>query len=213
LFTMPKKARKVKKMSVPKPLSVMLEPVDSNPTFNRTFRFTASGGANNLIISRGDLLNLLQIATASGTGAAGARLINCIELRWIRVRPGVSSAVAITTVSLTWLGQYAKSKTETLSVMGSSNVPELLTKPPKNSVAGFWAVSGIDETENVFSMDLTVGTVVDVNVSFVLQNFIATPLNPVATTSTKTVTSGVVYCAALDGTSTNIFTPLGALQW
>jgi hypothetical protein len=210
---MPKKARKVLRQRVPMPLISMLQPVDANPTFNRTFRFASSAAANNLIVSRGDLFSLLQMCLVTGTGTNGARVIGAVELRWIRVRPGISSTTAPFNTTLTWLGQYAKPKVETISTMGPSMVPELLTKPPKNSVAGFWAISGIDESENVFSIDTQAGTVLDVNLSFVIQNFVSTPINPVISTSTKSVTAGIVYTAALDGTSTNVFSPIGALQW
>jgi hypothetical protein len=207
------KKKRVKKAKVSIPPSLTLAPVDANPTFNRTFRFVASTATNNLVVSRGDLLNLLQMCLVTGTGTTGARVINSIKLRWLSIRPGLSYTTAFNTVALTWLGQYAKAKVETVSIMGSAASPELLTKPPKDSVAGFWAISGVDEAENVFSLDVTAGTVIDVNVSFVLQNFITLGLNPIVTTSTKAVTLGVMYVAAVDGTVSNVFTPVGALQW
>jgi hypothetical protein len=195
----------------------LIPQVDFNPTFNQTFRFYCSATTNNLIISRGDLLNLLVMACSTGTaGTSGSRLMFATKVNWIHVYvppvpPNSSSVVTIST--LTWEGEYGKHKVVGSTALGAAMPSEYRTKPPRDTEAGFFSLSGSDEAQPLFNMDVVVNTLVDINLSFTLQNLVDNSSGQTIVTSTKTVAQGVIYCSALDGTSTNVFTPIGRNQW
>jgi hypothetical protein len=186
--------------------------VDTNPTFNQTFRFVASGTTGNLVVSRQDILALLQVSYASTTGY---RLINSAVINWLDIYlpPPATTTPAYQIFSMTWLGAYAKAKVLQLTSLGTAAISHLRTRPPKNSVASFWSISGTDESEPLFSMDVTANVVIDVNLSYTLQNFVDYNAAAVSSTSSKTLTTGVLYGAALDGVASNVMTPLGRLQF
>jgi hypothetical protein len=182
--------------------------LDSNPTFNRTFRFQAGASTNNLIVSRGDMLNLMQLAITTGSGG---RIIGAIKINWVElsVPPAATSASA----SMTWLSAFGKPKVVSVTSLGSAEIMRLRTRPPEHTTASFYSITGSSESEPLIGLDVPSLTLFDVNVSFTFQNYIDNAAAPVVTTSTKTLTTGIIYCAALDGVSTNVLSPLGMAQF
>jgi hypothetical protein len=182
--------------------------LDSNPTFNRTFRFQAGASTNNLIVSRGDMLNLMQLAITTGSGG---RIIGAIKINWVElsVPPAATSASA----SMTWLSAFGKPKVVSVTSLGTAEIMRLRTRPSEHTTASFWSITGSSESEPLIGYDVPSLTLIDVNVSFTFQIYLDIAAAPVVTTSTKTLTAGIIYCAALDGVSTNVFSPLGMAQF
>jgi hypothetical protein len=207
------KKQKSRKIAVPRGPGV-LPMVEFNPTNNRTFRYFANAAANNLIVSRGDLLNTLVMACSTGTaGTTGARLMFAVKVNWIHVFVSPNSNVLPQQTNLTWEGMYGKAKVIGTTTLGISNTSEFHAIPPRNTEAGFYSLTGSQESQPLFNMDLSASTVVDINLSFTLQNLVDNSTGATIVSSTKTVAQGYVYCSALDGTATNVLTPLGMLQW
>jgi hypothetical protein len=185
---------------------------DSNPTFNQTFRYSASGVANNLIVSRGDILGILQCANGSGTAQPMSRLMNGVKVNWVDVYLLPNGGTSPTQTTFTWQSAFGKNRVYSLIAVGSANIPHFRAVPPRNSTASFWSITGSNESEPLFNMDTVTGVIIDINVSFTLQNFVDVTTNPVVTNSSKTVVGGIVYGFALDGIVTNILVPVGRLQ-
>jgi hypothetical protein len=108
---------------------------------------------------------------------------------------------------------YGKHTVVSAMTLGTSIPSEFYTKPPRDSEAGFYSLSGSQETQPLFNMDIPQYTVLDINLSFTLQNLIDNSSGATITSSTKTVGQGIIYTAALDGTSTNVMVPVGRQQW
>lgn len=210
------KSRRMKKSKV-QPIvrgPGVLPMIDANPTYNQTFRYYASTTSNNLIFSRADILNVLQMALSTGTSStSGARIFFAAKVNWIRVYVSPSSTSTPETCNLTWEGMYGKHTVVSATTLGVSTASEFLTKPPRDSEAGFYSLSGSQETQPLFNMDISQYSVLDINLSFTLQNLIDNSSGATITSSTKTVGQGIIYTAALDGTSTNVMVPVGRQQW
>jgi hypothetical protein len=202
--------------AIERPFSKVVNPggslpmVESTPTFNQTLRYVASANANNLTFSRADLLGVFQMAVSSSTGY---RLLNSVKINWIDLYlPPVSGGSQ--SISFAWLSEYAKSKVIVLSTMGTAEIAYTRIRPPVDTTAPFFSITGSGEVDPLFSIDVLTSMVLDINLSFTYQNFVATAIaGNFLNTSTKTLTAGAIYTAALDGTSTNIMVPAGRLQF
>jgi hypothetical protein len=191
-------------------LSGSLPMVETTPTFNQTLRYAATANANNLTFSRADLLGIFQMAVSSSTGY---RLLNSVKINWIDLYiPPLAGASQ--SVSFAWLSEYAKSKVINLATLGTAEIGYVRIRPPVDTTAPFFSITGSGETDPLFSCDVISNMILDINLSFTYQNFIATAVaGNFLNTSTKTLTAGAIYTAALDGTSTNIMVPFGRLQF
>jgi len=195
--------------AIPRELSA-IPPVDAAPLQNRIFRFYASNNAIDLIVSRGDVLSLLQMATTTGLGGTMARMIQSIRINSVEIWVPPQAATAF--LNMTWLSQLGRSKTVTETAIGTALPGHLYSRPPKDSLASFYSISGVNETEPLLGMDIPKGAIIDVNVSYAIQNYISQLTAPVLSSSVATVTAGVVYGFSFDGTSTNVLNPVGILQ-
>jgi hypothetical protein len=182
--------------------------LDTNPTFNRTFRFYAGSSTNNLIVSRGDVLNLLQSAISTGSGG---RIMGSAKVNWIEL--SVPPNGVAQTLSMTWLSALGKPKVVNLTTLGTAEVARLRTRPSEHTTASFYSITGSSESEPLVGLDIPANAILDVNISFTFNNYINNATVPVVTTSTKTLVPSIMYCAAFDGVSTNVLIPLGILQF
>jgi hypothetical protein len=135
-----------------------------------------------------------------------------VKVNWLHVY-SPPSAGALTNCTLTWEGEYGKHKVVGSTAIGASSPAEFRTRPPRDTEAGFYSLSGSDESQPLFNMDIPEYTIIDINLSYTLQNLVDNSSGATIVSSTKTVAQGVIYCAALDGTSTNILVPIGRNQW
>jgi hypothetical protein len=122
-------------------------------------------------------------------------------------------AAGTNTFSLTWASQLGCPRTMNLSTMGTASIGYLNSRPPVDSLAAFWSITGSNESELLFNCDTPAAAVFDIHVTYMLQNFVTATVAPVITSSTVALTTGVVYVAAADGTTTNALVPDGWLQF
>lgn len=153
-------------------------------------------------VNRQGILNLLAMAVSS---TELVRLANAVRVKSIEVwnlsASGSSSANvnAVGEISVQWESQYSPS----MIVSDSGTVfrpAHIRTKPPKDSLASYWSLSGSNESETLFKMVLPQQCIFDVIFDFVLQNNYLNSDAPVGIT--PSVTSpilGTVYLCALDG--------------
>ncbi len=137
----------------------------SQPIFSRKLRFQADGTvtANQaFVIARSNILNLML--AYSGAGATTyARLNQAVKVEHVSVW-GIGTT-SNSTVSLEWLGPYIVR--HEISDTGNALRPAHIScSPPKDSFASLWSSGGNNETDQLFSVSLNPGDVIDVVFSY-----------------------------------------------
>jgi hypothetical protein len=158
-------------------------------------------------------LNLLQLAVVTGgvgTGQ-GARIIRALKINSIEFFVPPLESAALQQLNFTWQSQFGAPKTYTITSVGTAILGHQKLRPPPMSGASFWSISGVNESEPLFTMDVPMSTIVDLQCSWVMQNPVSTSITPVVTGTAHSVTEGLIYVAALDGVSTNELAPGGWL--
>jgi len=170
--------------------------IETTFSVGKTLRFTATAATSGSAFSRAALLDLLVMAE---TTTAAGRIFDAVKVRRIRIwgnAPG-AGAVAARTSGVQWLSTYSPAKVVSDSGSGATYGARISTKPPAQSLAGFWSLTGVNESDTLFVLQLNVGDVVDIDFSFRLQNNIFGTDIPAAITVVA-ATVGTVYCMALD---------------
>lgn len=137
---------------------------DATIKATHTFRMRNIGGSTNQQLTRGNLLNLIRVATST---TQAARIISGIKINWIKLYS--FEAVASTIISLEWTSFNGPSVVK--SSEGNAFHPaHVSTSPPALSRAALWSITGTDETEVLAIIAGTGAMTTDINVSFILQN-------------------------------------------
>jgi hypothetical protein len=161
----------------------------------KTVRFTATS-ALTFSVLRASLLDLFVMAE---TAVSAGRIFEAVKVRRVRIwgnAPG-AGAVATRTSGVQWQSTYSPSKVVSDSGSGATYGARISTKPPAMSLAGFWSLTGVNETDALFVLQLNQGDVVDLDLTFRVQNNIFGTDVPAAVTVIG-ATVGTVYCLALD---------------
>jgi hypothetical protein len=162
------------------------------------FRFIDSTGGS-YTITRASLLNLIVTATSATTTV---RLLEAVRL--IKIRSwGSPSGATIETNSIEWLGENSPSTLISDSSMGVRPA-HISTCPPPSSFNQWWSMSGSLETDDLFVVTTSVGTVLDITVEIRLVESEAPTAGPVPAGATI----GKVYGVPLDGLGGNLI-PVG----
>jgi len=173
-------------------------------TVNHTFRFQANAGTS-LFINRGNLLNSLVMGFG---GTTQYRIINAIKVNsvqiWSVAAVSIGNSVQPTPaqISFEWLSTYGPSRILSDMALGATTCARIFTRPAPNSLASFWSLRATNESDTLFSVSATQNSVLDLNVTYVLQD--DTVASSVTTTASST--TGVQYYTYLDG-------PRGGAVW
>lgn len=170
-------------------------PMEFEATFKsfKRLRF-AAGSSGTITITRANLLDLMVLA--SGTTTA-YRLFDAVKLNGIQIWGPVDTAEgAYETVSVQWLSTYAPAIVESASGIGTAFGPRLSTRPPAKSLAGFWSLTGISESD-VLCVISGANSIIDLLLEFRIQNNLFAETAPASVTVTS-ATVGTVYCTYLD---------------
>jgi hypothetical protein len=166
----------------------------SNVIFKHKFRFQ-SFAAVTFTTLRSDLLGLLAMNLTSGT--SNASIIAGVKLNRVEMFAVGGSSVAApftpAVVSVEWLSNYGPSSE--ISDTGNAMTPaKVVSSPPRNSLASFWSLTGINPTETLFTMVCPINCVVDVWVDLVLEDGESSLLY----TTIAAGTAGQLYAGLLD---------------
>jgi hypothetical protein len=168
--------------------------------FKHKFRFQCmtSSFSSPVTISRANLLSLLSMNTSGGT--TNYRIITGIKLNRIEIFGTANvSGFSSSTVSVEWLSNLGPS-TLTSDSSGSPAYPaHMVTTPPPQSLSSFWSLSGINETENLFTIVAPTLSIIDVWCDVVLMN----GETPHTVPSSNSGTLGTLYLLALDSSGGN----------
>ncbi len=178
--------------------SVIPHPTQFNSTvrFTRKARFVCGTSSSTLNLTRAMLLNHLVVAKTTTTATrllSGIRLAH-IQIWYFPTGNAASEQYVPNTVSVEWTSTYGPSvivSDTSLSIEPAS----ILTKPPKDSLASFWSLTGTNESDVLAILTLLARTVIDITYECVLQN----GETPVGLSPTTVMTAGAVYMSYLDG--------------
>lgn len=173
----------------------------------KVLRFQANAAFSGVVFTAVQLQDLLCMATTTTTAS---RLAASMKIKKICLWGPMSSTLAPVTVSLeyasdTSAGFGTPNKLMSDTSMGTSHPAYVCGAPPKNSLPDMWH-SRISAS-NLFTISGPVNTVIDVHLTYVLQN----GETPVAVTSAVVgATVGTVYCRGLDAlaSAATVFPPL-----
>jgi len=178
----------------------------SPPAFEATigtshrFRFTCAAGNGGAVVTRKNLLNLLQLATSAVTTV---RLLQAVRLRSVEVWTNpVALGSAPTTCSIEWVGENAPSVVESDISLGVRPA-HVRSSPPQLSSSQWWSISGQQETDQLFILSLPANSIVDViaDIRFVESEA------PTAGDIPAGASLGQLYGNYLDGIAGSTLTP------
>jgi hypothetical protein len=153
-------------------------------------------------VTRGNMLNMLIMNTGGST--TNYRILNAIRLKSISVWSAETTSGSVSTIDVEWLSNYGPS-TVVSDTSVSLIMPAYITSsPPKDSLAQFWSLSGINESESLYLLSAPVGSVIDITYEAILFN----GETPVAVTTTNAGVLGTVYETNLLGPTSNTGVPV-----
>ncbi len=176
----------------------------STPQLRHVFRFTAST-AGTYTITKGNLLNLLQVATGA---SASTRLIYALKLGSVECWAPTNSSFSSQTVAVEWNGsEYSPS-----SILSDTSMnlrpAHVFGKPPKNSSISLWISTLSDGAIPFFSITVPQYAVIDVRVTCMLYD----DETPTAGDSPSMATTGKLYYNYLDGRTSGKLVPTGGVS-
>jgi hypothetical protein len=160
-----------------------------------SYRYVSTGQLFQTKFTRGSLLNLLGMAYSS---TQLYRVIGSIRLRRIHIWTTTASTGTATDSYFQWNGAYSKPTTSTSTTMGVSGIAYQTHVPPKKSLASDWSVAGSNESEVLFSMTYNSGDVIQLDVTYMLQNSITNTYTESSITTSTALAVGYIYSVALD---------------
>jgi hypothetical protein len=147
-------------------------------------------------ITRANLLSTLIVCTANSTASAFYRIAEGVKVNRIEAFSPPTTATSFVRVFVEWLSNLGPSTM--YSSLGDTSQPaKIITSPPRNSLAGFWSITGANESESLFSLGCPGNTIIDVFYDIILQNAEAST----QVTCSTTGSIGQLYATALNGPS------------
>jgi hypothetical protein len=191
-----------------KALAVSLPPrIQLSPAVSHTYRFRSTSASATLVTVASMLGALGGLCTAVnskiGTWASSLKIIK------VTVWPSGSTS-GVTNATLSWyLGESAQVPDEAWDEAipeGITATKALVFTPPPKSLCGFW-IDSSDSAANLFAIQTSIGSVVDLQVAYRLVN-VQSGLQITVVTGVL----GTVYYLALDGPTSNTYVPIGLLS-
>ncbi len=180
-------------------------PRNQVPTLRHVIQFTSTSGSI-AIVTAADLAGACggMCTVSNSTFISWA---SSVRIHSVKVWPGGNSPLSTnTTAELNWNASSANAfqKDELKVQVLPSGIQEtncVVFKPPAKSLASDWFAT--NQAQNVFSLQCSIGSVIELDISFTLTSTFAGPAVTVGT-----ATLGAVYYLALDGPATNKFPPV-----
>jgi len=137
--------------------------LNSNIILSHKYRFKSTAAFNGTIT---DSLLFGVVGAISATNIAAYSIAQSVKLNSVEMWAPVSAQGAEVDLSLEWPNQGQNPAKEITDSSNSvSRVAHIKTRPPKQSLAGFWT-TGTGNT--LFLLNIPIGTIIDVEISMVL---------------------------------------------
>lgn len=204
---MPNRGNSKPKSSGRRPRRPVSSAISHPPQFQATKRFSeksryVAASATTSTITRGMLLNHYVVNTAGTT--TQYRLLSAIRIKSISIWASTGTLGQTVTASVEWLSANGPSVIHSDTSVGTAEPLHVRTRPPTNSLASFWSLTGSGESDALFYITTPANAVVDVEFEEVLQNGEA----PVNTVTTNAGVVGTVYMLYLGGATSTVFAPV-----
>jgi hypothetical protein len=186
-----------------------LPQLTASPIFNLTFRFYMQPAVAPVHISRAAMLNRLVMgssAIAAYRIFSGAK-INKVDMLGY-VNPATIPSTTPATVQLQWISEEGCPKLITDTSVSLTVPPTISSRPPVRSLASFWSLTGTNEADELFTFSSSFGGVMDINLSFILQDSVLGEFSPVVLVVTGAV-AGTIGAPALDHGASATTVPVG----
>jgi hypothetical protein len=179
--------------------------LECTPIYRGRFRFGANAAVTAAAISANDL-GQIPGCVVSVLNTTMNPICSAVRLRAVHVWPSSQASSSSVKTEVFWNSgtDYNKDEVKDGSLPGNLTVTKGYTfLPPAQSIAKMWLTSGVNV--NVFSITCPNGSIVDVELDFVMSNAIV-QFASVAITSGAL---GQLYYAYLDAGGSKLLTPIG----
>jgi hypothetical protein len=179
--------------------------MDITPNCRHTYRFVCNNVAS-VTCTNQDILGAIGGICTVGNSKVRA-WASSFKLHSLKMWPSANTTTTPTYADCFWgAGAYGSKDAEFLkAVPGGCTVTGQVTfKPPKGCFAENWISNTISGNYVIMGLQCSIGTIVDVDLSFTLTNQV-----PPANSSISTGTLGNIYYLCLDGSSTHQYTAYG----
>jgi hypothetical protein len=132
------------------------------------------------------------LVNTSGT-TANSRIISGIKLD--RIEMYGAPQAANKPIAIEWVSNYGPTSEISDQSLGASIISQIKSSPPRNSLAGFWSMTGSNEGEQLCLITAPASTIINVWTTIVLQDG-ETPASQATTSSGVT---GTLYLTSFDG--------------
>jgi hypothetical protein len=151
----------------------------------KALRYKSVGGTAK--VYRNNLLSLICVATGA---AAAYSIIQNIRVKRIRAWDASGTTAFGTTIQLKWYD--TRGSGVIVADSGTNSRPAHIdSRPPPNSVASMWSQSASFESELLFFLTLNAGSIVEIDLEYILEDGICSSL-------VGTFSTGGVYYNDLD---------------
>ncbi len=198
---MPSKSKKrLRRRQVSRPV-VHLPTLRPMVTAFRTVRYTAGSNTGKIAISRANLLNSLIFNTAGTTTNYRMYMtVRVVEVEMFAISTTTTGTGPVS-IGLEWISENGPAINIQDTSLGSTYPAHIKSSPPADSLSRMWSVSGVNESTNLFALEVSGNNdVVDVRLEVVFQDYLHSGA-PTAYTSTAAGTVGTMYTTPLDGAS------------
>jgi len=177
----------------------VIGPYKADNILNFTIRYQQVNSARvERTITRANILNTLFLNQNGGSNNYRV----CAAVRVNRIKMITSGLMS----TLEWLSAYGPTSATVVSGQSTTAPGVLHQKPPKNSLCSYWSLTGSNESEALFKIQMTQNDIVDVSYSVVLMD----NETPTTTTTTGSGTLGQLYRSPLDGpAASGDYNPVG----
>lgn len=173
-------------------------PLCTDDLVSTSFRYTASG-TTNITVTRAILLNSFGLASSTTNLY---RLIGAIRIRAVHVWSAPNSNPALDFITeFGWNSPDTRPSVGITTSMGTSEIGYRKYVPPKKSLAAMWSISGSNESDAIFTLNFNTGDVIQLDVTYQLQNAYVPSFTPTSITVGGTATAGYLYLLDLDHTN------------
>jgi hypothetical protein len=122
---------------------------------------------------------------------------------------GSSTLISVPSAAITWFSTNSPAETITES-NGGTTMMRADFRPPRDSLAGFWSSTNINETEILLYIAISTGVIFDVTVQLTLTSLIEAPAT---VTTTASGVGGSVYTSYFDGPAAGaVMVPVSSLS-
>jgi hypothetical protein len=166
----------------------VLKPFKADPINNFMLRYQASS-SNTRNITRAMMLNTFLVN--QGSNITNSRVCAAVRINRISITTSINA-------SIEWLSAYGPTSATVITATSTTSPGFYSQRPPKNSLAGAWSLTGSNESEPLVNLSFTTNDYIDVEGSFVLLDV----ESAVNVNTTATGTAGQLYRTRLDGPAT-----------